>query len=197
MGILKTSADLVYTYRFLRMLVTSWEEMDAYKLKIIDKEGNPLKKSSELKTSEERDAYTVFIRLVFNIKRLLEKTPLIGKSKLTSLAAAYFLVKEYTAMSEAEIKAVLESYYDTDLYLTTLKESWIVQKDLCLSPGVYRLKESTIAYSTGDMIFEAKSEVIASGNCEPIDNIFGVHIYEVKHKKTGLPVYVTQEDITR
>jgi len=197
MGILKTSADLVYTYRFLRLLTLSWEETDAFKLGIIDKDGKALKKSKELETSEERDAYTVFIRLVFNIKRLLNKVPMIGKSKLTSFAAAFFLIKEHTAMSEKEIIAVLEAYYDTDMKFGSLTESWMITKDESLSPGAYKLKSSMISYETGDTLFESLSTVIADNDCEPIDKIFGVNIYEVRHKTTGLKVYVTQEDITK
>ena len=33
MSILKRGADLVYTFRFIRMLVMKWENWDAYKLK--------------------------------------------------------------------------------------------------------------------------------------------------------------------
>ena len=49
------------------------------------------KKSKELKTSKERDAYTVLIRFIFNLKRLLNKVP-GGKSKFGSYAAAAILL---------------------------------------------------------------------------------------------------------
>jgi len=42
MGILKSAADLVYTIRFLKMLVTPFEKMGAFEAGIIDKNGNKL-----------------------------------------------------------------------------------------------------------------------------------------------------------
>ena len=44
MGIVKRAADLVYTFRFLKLLVTSFENTDAYKLGLIDNKGKKLKK---------------------------------------------------------------------------------------------------------------------------------------------------------
>ena len=38
-GLFKRAGDLVYTFRFLKLLTTSFEETDAYRLKIIDKNG--------------------------------------------------------------------------------------------------------------------------------------------------------------
>jgi hypothetical protein len=70
-----------------------WESTDAYKLGIVDKNGNPLKKSKDLKTQEEKDAYTSFIRLVFKFKRMLTKIP-AGKSAVVRYGAALALLKE-------------------------------------------------------------------------------------------------------
>ena len=68
MGLISKAADLYYTFRFLKVLVTPWTEMPAYKLGIIDANGKVLRKSATLKTEAERDAYTPFHRLVFNIR---------------------------------------------------------------------------------------------------------------------------------
>ena len=43
MSILKRGADMVYTFRFIRMLVMSWTSWDAYKEGLIDKNGKRLK----------------------------------------------------------------------------------------------------------------------------------------------------------
>jgi len=88
-----SAVDLYMTYRFIRALTKSWTDTDAFKLGIIDANGTVLKKKSELKTQEERDAVTFFDRLVWNVKRLLEKLP-GGKSKLVTYAAAAWLLKE-------------------------------------------------------------------------------------------------------
>ena len=67
-------ADLYFTFRFLRLLTMNWKKTDAYKYKIIDAKGKVLKKSKELKTSEEKKNYTILTRFIFNLKRLIEKT---------------------------------------------------------------------------------------------------------------------------
>ena len=87
-------ADLYFTFRFLRLLTMDWKKTDAYKYKIIDAKGNALKKSSELESVNEKAAYTMLHRLVFKMRRLLEKVPVLGKSILLNYAAALFLLKE-------------------------------------------------------------------------------------------------------
>jgi hypothetical protein len=84
--------DNLLAYKILSMLVTNFEDTKAYKLGIIDKEGKNLKKVGTLKSSEEKDAYTFLTRLVFNMKKIINKIG--GENKLKSLIAALFLVKE-------------------------------------------------------------------------------------------------------
>ena len=96
-GIIKQAsrgADLYFVFRFLRLLTMKWEKTAAYKYGIIDKKGIALKKSSELETVDEKAAYTMLHRLVFKMRRLIEKVPIIGKSILLNYAAALFLLKE-------------------------------------------------------------------------------------------------------
>jgi hypothetical protein len=85
--------DLIYLYQFLKRLVKPFEKTNAYKLGIIDKEGNVLRKRSELTTPEEKNSYTLFDTLVFNLKKLLGKIP-GGKTRFASFAAALLLLKE-------------------------------------------------------------------------------------------------------
>jgi len=85
--------DAFVAYQFIKILVTPWEETEAFKLGIIDEDGNNLKKARELKSGEEKKAYTIFHRLIFNVKRFLAKVP-GGRSKLASYAAALALLKE-------------------------------------------------------------------------------------------------------
>lgn len=86
--------DNLIAYRILNMLVTPFKETEAYKLGIIDDKGKNLKKMSSLKTSEERNAYTYLQRLVFNMKKIINRLP-GGENNLKSIIAALFLVKEY------------------------------------------------------------------------------------------------------
>ena len=98
MGVISRTADLFYAYRFIKLLVTPWEKTEAFELGIIDAEGKVVKRTSQLTTTEEKSAYTVFHRLVFNIKRLLNKLP-FGQTKLASWATALYLIKEETGFS--------------------------------------------------------------------------------------------------
>ena len=86
--------DSIIAYRILKMLVVPFENTDAFKQGIVDKNGKELKKMSELNTVAERDAYTILHRLVFRLKRIINKVPIENK-KLLNLAAAYSLIKEH------------------------------------------------------------------------------------------------------
>ena len=69
--------DLFVTYRFLKLLTTPFNKTDAFKLGIIDADGNRVKKPKstqpaiELTTTEQKSAYTILHKLVFNIKKIL------------------------------------------------------------------------------------------------------------------------------
>ena len=96
-SVIKTAsrgADLYFVFRFLRLLTMKWEKTDAYKYGIIDKKGQILRKSGDLESVDEKASYTMLHRMVFKIRRLIEKVPIIGKSILTNYAAALFLLKE-------------------------------------------------------------------------------------------------------
>ena len=82
-------------YNFVKLLVTPFNKTEAYKLGIIDEKGKYLKKQKDLVNTQERMASNIFTRLVWNIKKLVEKVP-FGKSTLGSLTAALFLLKEET-----------------------------------------------------------------------------------------------------
>jgi hypothetical protein len=85
--------DAAIVYRILRMLVTPFDKTDAYRLGIIDAKGKILKKSSQLNTVEQKNAYTLLHRLVFRLKRIIEKVPIDNK-KFLSFAAALALIRE-------------------------------------------------------------------------------------------------------
>ena len=99
--------DLLITYRIIKLLTTPFEKQDAYRLGIIDKNGKVLRKTKELKTGKERDAYTILHRFVFNLKRLINIVP-GGKSKLGTYAAALgLLLKENKEINEIELERTL------------------------------------------------------------------------------------------
>lgn len=82
--------DLILIYQFLKRLTTPFDKTKAFELGIIDERG---KKIKDPETKEEENAYGYFDRLVFNIKKLIEKVP-GGKSRLASYAAALYLIRE-------------------------------------------------------------------------------------------------------
>ena len=51
MSIISRTADLFYAYRFIKLLVTPWDKMDAYKLGLLDEKGKVVKMAS---TNEEK-----------------------------------------------------------------------------------------------------------------------------------------------
>lgn len=85
--------DAIIAYRILRKLTTPFDQTDAFKLGIIDKQGKILRKFGQLNTDEERDAYTLLDRLVWRVKRIINRVPLENKN-LASFAAALALIKE-------------------------------------------------------------------------------------------------------
>lgn len=128
--------DNLIAYRILSMLVTPFDETKAYKLGIIDGKGKVLRKSSELKTDEEREAYTYLHRLVFNLKRILIKLP-GGDSKLKNIVAALFLIKECyekndtTALLEEKYMAILQAMEEKNI--TLVEEEILVEEFLMIN----------------------------------------------------------------
>jgi len=86
--------DLAITYKFLKNLVTPYDKWPAYKLGIIDKDGNIIKPRNERLKQEEKDALGYFDVVTLNLRKLLGKLP-GGKSAIATYAAAYLLLKEY------------------------------------------------------------------------------------------------------
>jgi len=116
--------DTLITYRVIKLLVTPFERQEAFKQGIIDKDGNVLKKNKELKTENEKKAYTYLHRFVFNLKRILKKIGL--GSKLGSVAVALALLlrekKEYEPHKTLIESAVITYLKETNQYEQLLTE---------------------------------------------------------------------------
>jgi len=199
MGIVNQSIDIYYTYRFLRLLTTEWKETDAYKLGIIDDKGKALKKPSQLMKSEEKDAYTVFHRLVFNIKKLIESLPL-GKSKIATFAAALYLLKEQTHVSDDELKSILQKAgvdIDTIINESNDQVRWFILGDDSLAPGSYDLTNDIASPSTGEVIARRGTRVNVDEGTKPSGFVFDEPIYRIRHAQTRQEIYVCAGDITR
>jgi hypothetical protein len=189
MGILKRAGDLVYTLRFLRLLTTPFEETKAFKLGIIDEKGKR-NKDVRVDSTEERDAYTPFHRLVFNIKKVLEKVP-GGGTTIGSYAAALYLIKEKFSINDKQIlEGIAALGGDTEVKLAEGRD-WFVLEDGRLSPGRYKVRNSKVLNLTCEELVNAKDVVVVGKNAYPIGDILGIDIYEATHFRTGQTVYVT------
>lgn len=102
--------DNAIAVRILYLLVTPFEDWEAYKKGIIDAKGevvNPPKGAE--------DDWTMLHRLVARLKKLLAKIP-GGSSKIASYAAAYLLVRE--ALETNREYSNLEEIYENMLVAT-------------------------------------------------------------------------------
>ena len=196
MGIISRTGDLFYAFRFLKLLVTPFEKTKAFELGIIDKDGVVLKKGAERSTPEEKSAYTVFHRLVFNLKRLIGKVP-GGKSVVARYGAALFLIKEHTGMSEKKLLKTLEKALDTTFTKEINENYWYQDEEARLMPGNYILTEDIASPMTGEVIAFKNEKILVEDFKSPIGSISNINIYRVLHNKTKQDIYISNRDIKR
>tara|TARA_B100001245_G_scaffold1397_1_gene1125 strand:+ start:19937 stop:20380 length:444 start_codon:yes stop_codon:yes gene_type:complete len=112
--------DLYFVYKFAKFIAMPWEDWEAFKLGIIDEKGNVIKKNRT--SSEEKNNYTLFHRLLRKLKQLLEKVPGM-KGKLGKAVAAYFLFKESMMMHGANGDMLDEAFIHHINDIMSLDES--------------------------------------------------------------------------
>lgn len=193
MGIVKRAADLAYTIRFVTLMATPFESMDAYKLGLIDKEGKRVK-TEKLDTDEKKSAYTPFIRLAVNLKRLVSNVP-GGGTRLGSLASALYLIKENYKLEDKNLTKILEKFSVEPLDFIAEKSEWFVTNDNMLSPGVYRVNGQKMISSTYDMMVLPKDMIRVYEESYPVGDVFGINIYKAKHIPTNQPIFITATEI--
>ncbi len=186
MGIFSQTVDTYASFRFLRLLTTNWEDTGAFKAGLIDKDGKQIRKAE---TSDERSVYNIFHRLVFNVKRLINKVP-FGKTTIASYLTALYLIKEHTGLTEDEIKDILiESTGISDFPI--LSES----THTLLAEGKYELKTDVVHPKTGSYLSIKGSFVEVRENTTPIGFMFGQSLFEVWHEATRSNIIITPSDI--
>ena len=112
--------DALIAFRLLKLLTTRFNRTDAYKLGIIDDKGKVLIKSRDFNTAfpnstermKARKSYTMLIRFVFNLKRLLSKVGIRGPIGSAAAAAIAFFKEEYGENLEVEREhwSILKSF---------------------------------------------------------------------------------------
>ena len=201
--------DLFVTYRFIKLLVTPFEKTEAFKLGIIDEKGNRVRPPRDpktnvrpaiepLRTSEEKNSYTILHKLVFNIKKIFEKVPGL-RTKLGTYAAALFLLKD-TFKEEVEdpdmfekefMKYLKEQGYEID---DSISEEVIGFGEV-LPKGEYVLVNDILNKEEEELTAKKGDKVIAFEDEAPVDTVLGVEIFPVVHVKTQEKIYVSLEDI--
>ena len=200
--------DLFVTYRFIKLLVTPFEKTDAYMLGIIDKDGNRVMpppiagvrqtKPASLNTTEEKNAYTILHKLVFNIKKIFGKVPGL-RTKLGTYAAALFLLKDTFKESvddpdvfEKEfMKFLKEQGYEID---DSISEEVIGFGEV-LPKGEYVLVNDILNKEEEELSAKKGDKIGVFDDVAPIDTILGVEIFPVIHMKTKSVIYVGLEDL--
>jgi len=182
--------DTLIVFRILKMLTTSFEDTKAYELGFIDKDGKRLKYKPDPKnpnnkiennptTNSEKESYTYLHRLVFNLKRIIQKVP-FGKSKFASYAAALALIKEYVELSDEQVDMLSEEMAkqfdisETNDQRLVLGETYNLIRD----------------FEQTDLLFKSKSK------CEIISEhgqYFGYTVYNAKIN--GHPALVTSDEL--
>lgn len=183
--VLKRAADLVYTFRFLKLLTTKFENTAAYELGIIDEKGKRDKRV-KLDSTEKKDAYTPFHRLVFNLKKIINKS---GSERFASYAAALFLIKE-----EVNVEKVLKASGIEREEFINENSQWFILENGTLAPGVYRIKSDKVLNETFDDLVNERDQVKVEEGSK-VGEMFGIDIYEATHLKTRQKVYVTTGEL--
>jgi hypothetical protein len=126
------------------MLVTPFDQTDAYHLGIVDAQGKTVRKSNALTTNAEKDSYNYLTRLVFGLKKIINKLP-GGESKMKSLIAALWLVKEQYQTNGKLTNALLEERFADLLKMMDNRVS-LVEEEIIVKKF---LEEDGIANVTG------------------------------------------------
>jgi len=178
--------DALIAYRLLKLLVTPFKKTKAYQLGIIDDKGKVLIKAKEFtksfpagKRDNAKKAYTLLIRFVFNLKRLLGKVGIRGPLGSAAAAAIAFFreEKDYNPIIEKQIyKYIKEQGFEYDInenYGDPIQHGkYIVKRD------IYDLE--------GDIIINSGEVIDFYEDTQPI---MGYDVFKYNN------VYLTTEDL--
>ena len=170
--------DNLIAFRIIYMLVTPFDQTDAFKHGIIDKDGNALKKTRDLKTDDEKESYNQLTKLVFSLKRILGKIP-GGKSKLASIVAAYWLIKE----AHKNKSSVTQQQLQEAIELIENNKITLVEEELDVINCIALMEEGEVANTSGAAVATDKPVVRLNKQGKPISGIMGLPNYIARRKK--------------
>ena len=171
--------DAVIAYRILKLLVTPFNKTQAYKLGIIDDKGKVLIKSKQITTQQQRKAYTLLIRFVFNLKRLLQKVGIRGPLGSATAAAIAFFKEEYP--NNLYVEQEVYKYLKEQGFKFDISEDYGEP----LIEGTYKAKYD-IYNLDGDKIINSDEDIIYTNTTH---TIMGYDVFKYKD------VYLTTEDL--
>lgn len=190
--------DLLITYRVIKLLVTPFEKTKAFEYGIIDKNGKVLRKARTLRKYEEKTAYTLLHRFVFNLKRLIHMVP-GGKSKIGTYAAALVMLlredrENYLNSNDIE-KALYRHLVENDLikYDNKLREG--LEMDY-LPKGRFTVTDE-LRDLHNDITADVGDLVSTKYDIKPSDKFFGVNIYELYNEDRNAKVVISEDNIER
>ena len=171
--------DGLIAWRLIKLLTTRFDRTEAYKLGIIDDKGKVLIKSKDIKDKKQRNAYTLLIRFVFNLKRMLAKVGLRSRLGSAAAAAIAFFKEQYGENPEVErqvYKYIKEQGFEFEISETYGEP---------LAEGTYKVKHD-IYDLEGDVVINMDESIEFT---ETTDTIMGYDVF----KHNG--VYLTTEDL--
>ncbi len=171
--------DGLIAWRLIKLLTTRFDRTEAYKLGIIDDKGKVLIKSKDIKDKKQRNAYTLLIRFVFNLKRMLGKIGLRSRLGSAAAAAIAFFKEQYGENPEVErqvYKYIKEQGFEFEISETYGEP---------LAEGTYKVKHD-IYDLEGDVVINMDESIEFT---ETTDTIMGYDVF----KYDG--VYLTTEDL--
>jgi hypothetical protein len=171
--------DALIAYRVLKLLVTPFNKTKAYKLGIIDEKGKVLIKSKKITNQQQRNAYTLLIRFVLNLKRLLSKVGIRGPLGSAAAAALAFF-KEETENTQQVEKEVYK-YLKENGFEFEMNESYGEP----LAEGQYKVRHDI--YDLDGEVVINKDDTIDFKTAT--DNILGYDVFKYQD------VYLTTEDL--
>ena len=196
--------DLFVTYRFLKLLTTPFEKTEAYKLGIIDDNGNRImqkgikKPQVPLVTTQEKNAYTILHKLVFNIKKIFAKVPGL-RTKVGTYAAALFLLKDTfkESVDDPDMfeKEFMKYLKENDIEFDNEISEEVIGFGEILPKGEYVLVNDILNKEEEELSAKKGDKVVAFDDEAPIDTVLGVEIFPVVHVQTQEKIYVSLEDI--
>ena len=178
--------DALIAYRLLKLLVTPFNKTKAYQMGIIDAKGKVLIKKNQFdrkipanKRAEAKKAYTLLIRFVFNLKRLLSKVGVRGPLGSAAAAAIAFFREEN--QYNPEIEKQVYKYIKEQGFEFEVSENYgdpIPHGNYTVNRDIYDL-EGDVVINSGDTI----------DYDEDIQTIMGYDVFKYQD------VYLTTEDL--